>query len=94
MIAASTGLQPDVIIGKPNAPIVEALVEKLGLPVESLCMVGDRLYTDIALGQTGLQTVLVLSGETHPEDLPGSPFHPDYVLENLAQLVELMRGER
>lgn len=91
LIATSTGKQPDVIIGKPYPPIVEALVEKLALPVESLCMVGDRLYTDIALGQTGLQTVLVLSGETHPEDLPTSPFQPDFVMQNLAELVAELR---
>lgn len=87
LVSTSTGKQPDVIIGKPYAPIVEAVVEKLQIPVEALCMVGDRLYTDIALGQTGLTTVLVLSGETHPEDLPGSPHQPDFVMEHLAELV-------
>jgi HAD superfamily hydrolase (TIGR01457 family) len=87
LIAASTGRQPDVIIGKPNRPIVDALAEKLHLPVSALCMVGDRLYTDIALGQTGLTTVLVLSGETHREDLPGAAFHPDFVMRDLAELV-------
>ena len=85
MIAASTGRQPDIIIGKPYEPIVSAITTKLGLDVGSLCMVGDRLYTDIALGKTGLTTVLVLSGETHPEDIPGSPFQPDFVMQNLAE---------
>jgi HAD superfamily hydrolase (TIGR01457 family) len=87
MVAASTGKQPDIIIGKPYPPIVEALTEKLDLPVDALCMVGDRLYTDIALGQTGLTTVLVLSGETRPEDLAGSPFQPDFVMKDLSELV-------
>lgn len=86
MIATSTGRHPEVIVGKPNRPIVDALAEKLNLPVEQLCMVGDRLYTDIALGKTGLTTVLVLSGETHQEDLETSPFQPDYIMENLAEL--------
>lgn len=92
MVAASTGRQPDVIIGKPYAPIVEAVSEKLHLPVKSLCMVGDRLYTDIALGQTGLTTVLVLSGETKREDLENTPFQPDYVAQDLAGLVTILRG--
>lgn len=90
LVQASTGRQPDVIVGKPFEPIVAALVEKLQLPVEALCMVGDRLYTDIALGKTGLTTVLVLSGETRREDLPGSPFQPDYILENLGELAGLL----
>ncbi len=48
-------------------------------------MVGDRLYTDIAMGTSaGVGTALVLSGETKREDLPGSPFQPDFVCENLA----------
>ena len=91
MITASTGKQPDVIVGKPYSPIVEALTDKLQLPVDSLCMIGDRLYTDIALGKTGLTTVLVLSGETRREDLAGSPFQPDYVMNDLADLVRWLK---
>lgn len=90
LVAASTGKQPDVIIGKPFAPIVEAVVEKLRIPIDALCMVGDRLYTDVALGKTGITTVLVLSGETTRADLDGSPFQPDFVLHDLAGLVRQM----
>lgn len=91
LVAASTGKQPDVVIGKPFSPIVEALTEKLNLPVGDLCMIGDRLYTDIALGKTGLNTVLVLSGETHLDDLTTSPFQPDYVVKDLSDLVSQLR---
>lgn len=91
LVAASTGKQPDVIIGKPYSPIVEALTEKLNLPVGGLCMIGDRLYTDIALGKTGLTTVLVLSGETHLEALANSPFQPDFVVRDLSDLVSQLR---
>jgi HAD superfamily hydrolase (TIGR01457 family) len=90
LVEASTGKRPDMIVGKPYAPIVEALAEKVHLPVQSLCMVGDRLYTDIALGKTGLLTVLVLSGETHAADLPGSPFQPDFIMRDLAELVDVL----
>src|SRR5690606_31598260 len=63
-VEASTDRSPDYVIGKPNPPIVESLIKRLGLPANQICMVGDRLYTDVALGQAGLRTVLVLSGET------------------------------
>jgi ribonucleotide monophosphatase NagD (HAD superfamily) len=53
-------------------------------------MVGDRLYTDIALGQAGVRTILVLSGETRRADLPGSPFQPDLVVEDLAELLSAL----
>lgn len=86
-VEASTGRRPDVVIGKPNRPILDMAADRLDLPIEALCMVGDRLYTDIAMGQAApVCTVLVLSGETKPADLESSPFKPDYVFENLAAL--------
>lgn len=90
-VATSTGRNPDYIIGKPNPPVVSALVRRLGLPTNQICMVGDRLYTDIALGQAGLRTVLVLSGETKADDLHQSPFQPDLVVENLEDLYRLIK---
>jgi len=91
-VAASTGRQPDVIIGKPNEPIVTALVEMTGFPVAAHGMIGDRLYTDIALGKWGITTTLVLSGETKAEDLVGSDFQPDLVVANIAEMAALFRG--
>lgn len=92
-VQASTDRAPDVIVGKPNRHIAEMAAQRLGLPVESLCMVGDRLYTDIAMGQhAAIKTALVLSGETKPEDLTQSPFHPDYVFTGLDELVDCLRG--
>ena len=49
-------------------------------------MVGDRLYTDIALGACGCGTVLVLCGETTPGDLAAGSIAPDLVCANLAEL--------
>lgn len=93
LVKASTGREPDAVIGKPNRLIVEALAHKLGLPVAALAMVGDRLYTDIALGQSaGLPTVLVLSGETRREDLAGSPFQPDFIFEDLGGLADYLEA--
>lgn len=89
LVQTSTGRAPDVIVGKPNPPIIEALLEKTGFAAEELVMVGDRLYTDIAMGQTGITTVLVLSGEAKLEDIPQAPHQPDYVVQHLADLHRL-----
>jgi len=89
LVRSSTGRDPDVIIGKPNKPIVDAIVEKINIPVNQIAMVGDRLYTDIAMGNTGITTILVLSGETGLEDLADSPFKPDYTVQDLAELAKL-----
>lgn len=91
MIAASTGRRPDVIIGKPYPPIVQAVSEMLQLQLSQICMVGDRLYTDIALGKAGILTVLVLSGETQLDEVPAAPVQPDFVRENLADLLVTLK---
>lgn len=86
-VEASTGRRPDTIVGKPNRHIADMAAARIGQPLKALCMVGDRLYTDIAMGQTAsIQTALVLSGETKPDDLADSPFVPDYIFENLEGL--------
>ena len=88
-VRASTGREPDLVIGKPNRFMAEAAAAKVGMPTASLVMVGDRLYTDIAMGGTaGLTTVLVLSGESSAADLDGSPHQPDHIFENLGALAD------
>ncbi|MGY5863494.1 MAG: HAD-IIA family hydrolase [Candidatus Thorarchaeota archaeon] len=89
LVETSTGRQPDVIIGKPNPPIIEAIVEKTGFDVDQLAMVGDRLYTDIAMGRTGITTILVLSGETKESDVKSAVHQPDYVVQDIKELREL-----
>ena len=90
MIESSTGKKADLIVGKPHQPMVDAIVSLTGFQPEQLTMVGDRLYTDIAMGEAGIQTVLVLSGETKREDIPAAPHQPDLVCENLGELLEIM----
>ncbi len=88
-VKAATGKEPDLVVGKPNRLIVDAAAVKMKLQVSQLAMIGDRLYTDIALGQSsGITTVLVLSGETKAEDLKDSPFQPDYTFQNLAGVAD------
>jgi ribonucleotide monophosphatase NagD (HAD superfamily) len=92
-VNAATGKLPDLVVGKPNRIIVDAAAVKMKLQIDQMAMIGDRLYTDIALGQTsGITTILVLSGETKFEDLQSSPYRPDYTFKNLAEVAELMEG--
>ena len=91
MIEVSTGRKADVIIGKPYRHIVDAVVEKTGYSLDEIAMIGDRLYTDIALGKAGIKTVLVLSGETKAEDLAASEFKADIVVEDLGDLLNQMK---
>jgi 4-nitrophenyl phosphatase len=91
LIEASTGREPDVVIGKPNPLIIAGLAERFGVSPGEIVMVGDRLYTDIALGSTaGVGTVLVLSGETKRADLETTAFQADLVCEDLAELIKFL----
>lgn len=92
-VEASTGRAPDEIIGKPFQPMVEVILARTGLSPSQICMVGDRLYTDIAMGQHGLRTVLVLSGETQPGDLTGSQYKPDLVVSGIGELLQLIKDQ-
>ena len=90
-IEASAGRRPDLIIGKPNTGIVEAVLRRTGLKVEELAMVGDRLYTDIETGlRSGMTSILVMSGETTEEMLAASDTVPDLKFGKLADMNELM----
>ena len=91
LIEASAGRKADVVIGKPNPLIISGLAARLGVEAGEMAMVGDRLYTDIALGKTaGVGTVLVLSGETKLEDLENSIYLPDLVCEDLSELIKAL----
>jgi ribonucleotide monophosphatase NagD (HAD superfamily) len=91
-VRAATGREPDLVVGKPNRMIVDAVAQKYGYAIEELAMVGDRLYTDIALGQTsGITTCLVLSGETRPEDVIDSPFQPTYTFDHLGKIADWLK---
>ncbi|HET9906010.1 MAG TPA: HAD-IIA family hydrolase [Anaerolineales bacterium] len=90
-VKASTGREPDLIVGKPNKLFVEKAAERTGIPISEMCMIGDRLYTDIALGSTAnIPTILVLSGETKAEEVSASTFQPDYIFQNLGEVAKYL----
>jgi len=95
-VKASAGREPDLIVGKPNRIIADKAAERTGIPVSDMCMIGDRLYTDIALGETaGIPTVLVLSGETHAGEVSMSPYQPSYIFQNLGAVAKyLLNAEK
>ena len=90
-IEASTGRRPDLVVGKPNTGIVEAVLRRTGLKVGELAMVGDRLYTDIETGlRSGMLSILVMSGETTEEMLAASPTVPDLKFGRLSDMIPLL----
>ena len=86
LVKASTGVQCE-FFGKPSRHCLDYIMRKTNCKEEELAVIGDRLYTDIALAAgTKALSILVMSGETTKEMLKESPWQPDLVWENLAAL--------
>ncbi len=87
-IEACTGARAEAVLGKPSESMGRALLERLGTAPEEAALVGDRLSTDVAMGQrVGMTGVLVLSGATAAGALADSEVHPDYVIEGIHRLL-------
>ena len=91
MLKATTGVEPEHITGKPNAGMIMHKIEDLGLLPERCAMVGDRLYTDIAMAnRAGCVGVLVLSGEATMDDVAklneGAEQMPTIIVDSVADL--------
>lgn len=85
---AATGIVPKVI-GKPSPEMLEGLLNRVGVQKEELLIMGDRLMTDIKMGQDfGILSLLVLTGEAKWEDILSSKNIPDLVLERNLDILE------
>ena len=89
-IELSTGVKA-YFVGKPNPLMMRSGLNLLGCPRESALIVGDRMDTDIISGiESGIETVLVLSGVAQREDLARFGFSPNHILDHVGQLPELL----
>jgi phosphoglycolate/pyridoxal phosphate phosphatase family enzyme len=100
-LKACTNTKP-VVVGKPSNFLIDYLVKKYAIEKSRMCMIGDRLDTDIVFGKTnGMRTILTLSGVTTYEQLvelcdkedDDSDIHellhkPDYYMPSIADLLE------
>lgn len=87
LIEKTNGRVPDVVVGKPCAPMAEFVFDHYSVNPKDVAFVGDRLYTDIKFGKNNRMTsILVLTGETTLDMLHNSDVQPDYVLESVNEL--------
>ena len=86
LIQTATGIQP-YFVGKPNPLMMRTALRYLNEHSENAIMVGDRMETDVRVGlESGLETVLVLSGVSKPEDVNRFPYRPTRVVGSVADL--------
>lgn len=88
-IKGSTKKDP-MVVGKPSTFMMDYVSKKFGITKSQICMVGDRLDTDILFGQNGgCRTLLVLSGVTTLGMLndPSNNIQPDFYANQISDLL-------
>lgn len=79
---------PDAVIGKPYRPMCDGIAARYGVERAAMCMVGDRMHTDIRFANRNkIGSVLVLSGETTQESMRNFPDVPDLVLSDFNEIL-------
>ena len=93
MLFHATGRTPEVI-GKPQPDMAILAMRRAGVKPEETILIGDRIYTDIACGvAAGIDTILVLSGESTIETLQQSEIKPTYVMHDIRQVLTCLEME-
>lgn len=90
MLEAATGRKP-LYLGKPDRYLVDFVRKKWNLRYNDIVTVGDRLYTDIAIGiNAGVDSICVLTGEATLDDLKTTIYKPTYVFDSIKELYEAL----
>lgn len=86
LINAATGVKP-YFVGKPNPLMMRMALRTLNAHSEESVMIGDRMDTDIVSGiESGLRTILVLTGVTTRELMERFPYRPTWVKDSIADV--------
>ncbi len=86
LIERATGKAP-FYVGKPNPLMMRSALNYLDVHSEDTAMIGDRMDTDIVAGvESGMWTILVLSGVTRRADIEHYPYCPTWVCGSVAEI--------
>jgi NagD protein len=67
--------------------MMRTALRKLGAHSENSVMIGDRMDTDMISGlESGLRTILVLTGVTAREQVERFPYRPTWIYESVADI--------
>jgi len=87
LLEKATGFKP-YFVGKPNPLMMRSALRFLNEHSENAAMIGDRMDTDIKIGlESGLETILVLTGMTTPELISKFPYRPNRVIDSVADII-------
>lgn len=86
-IALSTGVEA-YYMGKPNPLMMRTGLGMLGVSPNDAAIVGDRMDTDIIAGiESGIDTILVLSGVTTRENMRLFPYQPKFIFDSIGEVI-------
>ena len=86
LLEKATGRTP-YFIGKPNPLIMRKALRTLDVHSTETAIIGDRMDTDIVAGmESGMETILVLTGVTNRESLINYPYRPDSIFNSIADI--------
>ena len=84
----TTGVQA-YYVGKPNPLMMRTALHMMNVHSADAVMIGDRMDTDIIAGiESGLASVLVLTGVSDLENIKKFPYRPRYILDKLGDIAE------
>lgn len=90
-IKNATGREP-IVIGKPEPTMILAVGEKYNYSPKDICVIGDRLYTDIQAGLNAkVSSVCVLSGEAAEQDIIYGDITPTYTFSSVKDVFKCIR---
>ena len=86
LISSASGVKP-YFVGKPNPLMMRTALNAIDAHSEESVMIGDNMDTDVIMGlESGLETILVLSGVTRREDVQRYSYVPTRVLDSVADI--------
>ncbi|MCB0164485.1 MAG: HAD family hydrolase [Anaerolineae bacterium] len=92
LIESATGFSP-YFVGKPNPLIMRSALRYLDEHSENAVMIGDRMDTDVKVGlESGLETILVLTGVTTPDMIDKFPYRPNRVVDSIVDVEPEIKG--
>jgi NagD protein len=87
LISSATGVEP-YFVGKPNPLMVRTALNMIDAHSEESVMIGDNKDTDVVMGvESGLETILVLTGVTAREDVERHPYRPTRIAGSVAEIM-------
>jgi len=87
LISSASGVSP-YYVGKPNPLMMRTALNTISAHSESTAMIGDSMKTDIVSGlEAGLETILVLTGVTSPDDVDRFTYRPSRIVKSIAELI-------